>query len=55
VAIDWNAGQLAMRWHQSLLAPGGGPETIDQAARVPGVTPAALSALYVATMRQAAA
>ena len=31
------------------------PETIDQAARVPGVTPAALSALYVATMRRAAA
>jgi tRNA uridine 5-carboxymethylaminomethyl modification enzyme len=31
------------------------PETIDQAARVAGVTPAALSALYVATVRRAAA
>jgi tRNA uridine 5-carboxymethylaminomethyl modification enzyme len=32
-----------------------GPETLDQASRVPGVTPAALSALYVAASRQAAA
>ena len=31
------------------------PETLDQAARVPGVTPAALSALFVATSRRAAA
>jgi tRNA uridine 5-carboxymethylaminomethyl modification enzyme len=31
------------------------PETMDQAARVAGVTPAALSALYVATARRAAA
>ena len=31
------------------------PETLDQAARVPGVTPAALSALYVAASRRAAA
>ena len=31
------------------------PETIDQASRIAGVTPAALSALYVATMRRAAA
>ncbi|HEY6662088.1 MAG TPA: tRNA uridine-5-carboxymethylaminomethyl(34) synthesis enzyme MnmG [Sphingomicrobium sp.] len=31
------------------------PETLDQASRVPGVTPAALSALYVAVCRRAAA
>jgi tRNA uridine 5-carboxymethylaminomethyl modification enzyme len=31
------------------------PETLDQASRVPGVTPAALSALYVAATRKAAA
>ena len=31
------------------------PETLDQASRVPGVTPAALSALYVAASRSAAA
>ena len=31
------------------------PETLDQASRVPGVTPAALSALYVAASRKAAA
>jgi tRNA uridine 5-carboxymethylaminomethyl modification enzyme len=31
------------------------PETIDQASRVAGVTPAALSALYVAANRRAAA
>jgi tRNA uridine 5-carboxymethylaminomethyl modification enzyme len=30
------------------------PETLDQASRVPGVTPAALSALYVAASRRAA-
>src|SRR5206468_12884252 len=32
-----------------------GPETLDQASRVPGVTPAALSALYVAASHRAAA
>ena len=31
------------------------PETLDQAARIPGVTPAALSALYVAANRRTAA
>jgi tRNA uridine 5-carboxymethylaminomethyl modification enzyme len=31
------------------------PDTLDQASRVPGVTPAALSALYVAVTRRAAA
>jgi tRNA uridine 5-carboxymethylaminomethyl modification enzyme len=34
---------------------GARPETLDQASRVPGVTPAALSALYVAANRRAAA
>ena len=34
---------------------GAGPETLDQASRVSGVTPAALSALYVALSRRAAA
>src|SRR5262249_2191029 len=34
VVLDWNAGQLAMAWHQSLVAAGAGPETIDQAAQV---------------------
>jgi tRNA uridine 5-carboxymethylaminomethyl modification enzyme len=34
---------------------GASPETLDQASRVPGVTPAALSALYVAASRRAAA
>ncbi|MES2137052.1 MAG: tRNA uridine-5-carboxymethylaminomethyl(34) synthesis enzyme MnmG [Pseudomonadota bacterium] len=32
-----------------------GPETLDQASRIAGVTPAALSALYVAVRRRAAA
>ena len=32
-----------------------GPETLDQASRIPGVTPAALSALFVAASRRAAA
>ena len=32
-----------------------GPETLDQAGRVPGITPAALSALYVAATRRVAA
>jgi len=31
------------------------PETLDQASRIPGLTPAALSALYVAASRRAAA
>jgi tRNA uridine 5-carboxymethylaminomethyl modification enzyme len=31
------------------------PETLDQASRLPGITPAALSALYVAASRRAAA
>jgi tRNA uridine 5-carboxymethylaminomethyl modification enzyme len=31
------------------------PESLDQASRVPGVTPAALSALYVAASRRASA
>ncbi|HEX6603411.1 MAG TPA: tRNA uridine-5-carboxymethylaminomethyl(34) synthesis enzyme MnmG, partial [Sphingomicrobium sp.] len=31
------------------------PETLDQASRVHGVTPAALSAVYVAASRRAAA
>jgi|tagenome__1003787_1003787.scaffolds.fasta_scaffold20978166_2 tRNA uridine 5-carboxymethylaminomethyl modification enzyme len=31
------------------------PETLDQASRIPGVTPAALSALYVAAIRRTAA
>jgi guanine deaminase len=33
VALDWNAGQLAMRWHQS-LATAGNPDNIDQAAQL---------------------
>jgi guanine deaminase len=34
VALDWNAGQAAMSWHQSLTAGSGGPETMDQAAQL---------------------
>lgn len=30
------------------------PETLDQASRIPGITPAALTALYVAAVRKAA-
>ena len=30
------------------------PETLDQASRIPGITPAALTALYVGTLRAAA-
>jgi hypothetical protein len=33
VAIDWNAGQSAMRWRQSLIVEGG-PKTVDQAAQL---------------------
>ncbi len=32
VALDWNAGQHAMAWHQSMIAPPSGPETIEQAS-----------------------
>jgi guanine deaminase len=34
VALDWNAGQLAMRWHQSLITTGASPETTVQAAQL---------------------
>jgi guanine deaminase len=34
VVLDWNAGQHAMRWHQALVSPAGGPETVDQAAQL---------------------
>jgi len=34
VAIDWNAGQLAMQWHQALAAGEDGPETVEQAAQL---------------------
>ena len=34
VALDWNAGQLAMQWHQSLAVGAEGPQTIDQAAQL---------------------
>ena len=34
VALDWNAGQLAMRWHQSLVSGDGRPETTEQAAQL---------------------
>jgi len=33
VALDWNAGQSAMAWHQSLTTIGN-PETLDQAAQL---------------------
>ncbi|MDZ4818235.1 MAG: guanine deaminase [Planctomycetota bacterium] len=33
VALDWNAGQSAMRWHQSLVCKGT-PETMEQAAQL---------------------
>jgi guanine deaminase len=33
VVIDWNAGQSAMRWRQSLIVEGC-PETVDQAAQL---------------------
>jgi guanine deaminase len=32
VALDWNAGQQAMRWHQSLITSGN-PETIEHASQ----------------------
>jgi guanine deaminase len=34
VVLDWKAGQPAMRWHQSLVVPGAGPETNEQAAQL---------------------
>lgn len=34
VAIDWNAGQQAMAWHQSLATASGSPETIEEAAQL---------------------
>ena len=35
VALDWNAGQAAMAWHQSLaLKDGAGPATIGEAAQL---------------------
>ena len=35
VALDWNAGQAAMAWHQSLaLKDGTGPATIGEAAQL---------------------
>ena len=34
VALDWNAGQAAMSWHQSLITGGNVPETMDQAAQL---------------------
>jgi guanine deaminase len=33
VALDWNAGQHAMRWHQSLTCLGS-PDTLEQAAQL---------------------
>jgi guanine deaminase len=33
VVLDWNAGQHAMRWHQSLITSGD-PETMQQAAQL---------------------
>ncbi|MBI4806000.1 MAG: guanine deaminase [Desulfovibrio sp.] len=34
VVLDWNAGQLAMQWRQSLTVKDGGPKTVDQAAEL---------------------
>ena len=34
VALDWNAGQLAMAWHQSLAVTGRGPKTVEEAAQL---------------------
>ena len=45
VAVDWNAGQLAMRWHQSLIVEGATPETIEQAAQDTRISPRFLEAL----------
>jgi guanine deaminase len=32
VALDWNAGQLALEWHQSLVTTESTPANIDEAA-----------------------
>jgi len=32
VALDPNGGQVAQAWHQSLIADGAGPRTVDEAA-----------------------
>ncbi|MEA4857576.1 MAG: guanine deaminase [Solidesulfovibrio sp.] len=34
VVLDWNAGQAAMPWHQSLAVGEAGPRTMDEAAQV---------------------
>jgi guanine deaminase len=34
VALDWNAGQAAMTWHQALITGGQVPETMEQAAQL---------------------
>ncbi|XUJ33664.1 amidohydrolase family protein [Bradyrhizobium japonicum] len=34
VALDPNGGQLAQPWHQSLIADGAGPRTVDDAANM---------------------
>ncbi|GFK95387.1 Guanine deaminase [Fundidesulfovibrio magnetotacticus] len=34
VVLDWNAGQLAMAWRQSLAVPGGAPANVDEAAQL---------------------
>jgi guanine deaminase len=34
VALDWNAGQSAMQWRQSLVVGDDGPETMEQAAQL---------------------
>ena len=34
VVMDWNAGQLAMAWHQSLATKGDGPTTVAEAAQL---------------------
>lgn len=34
VALDWNAGQAAIPWHQSLILGDGAPSEIDQAAQL---------------------
>jgi len=48
-AVPGLSNEMVERLH------GARPETLDQASRIAGVTPAALSALYVAVARRAAA
>ncbi|HZU50875.1 MAG TPA: hypothetical protein VE968_03270 [Sphingomicrobium sp.] len=43
---------LSVEMVEKLLASK--PETLDQASRIPGLTPAALTAVYVAAARRAA-